>query len=92
MTPTTHSVKRKGHKEPFDERKAYASVYWACAGAHLHKDECERIAAAAIQALNAFLKGKKEVNSTEIFEFLGKELQKHHPGAAYLFRSQRDIP
>ncbi len=90
---TMHIVKRKGHKEPFDERKAYASVYWACASAHVHKDECERIAAKVVKALNEFVDAQKQeqISSTALFDFLGDELEKHHKDAAYLFRSQRDL-
>ncbi|MBS3062932.1 MAG: hypothetical protein J4203_03595 [Candidatus Diapherotrites archaeon] len=91
MTHTLHIVKRKGHKEPFDEKKAYGSVYWACASAHVHKGECERIAAKAVKALNDFIHDKKEVDSGDLFDFLGRELEKHHKDAAYMFRSHRDL-
>ncbi len=91
MAETTHIVKRKGHKEAFDERKAYASVFWACASAHGSRAECEQIAEKVVKALNAHLKRKKEIESAEIFEFLGNELQKHHSGAAYMFRTHRDL-
>lgn len=91
MTHALHIVKRKGHKEPFDDRKAYGSVYRACASAHVGKGECERIAAKVVKALDDFVGDKKEVNSRDLFKFLGKELEKHHKDAAYMFRSHRDI-
>jgi len=40
----THIVKRKGHKQEFDERKLYASVYAACLSAHVDKEEVEATA------------------------------------------------
>jgi len=86
-----HIVKRKGHKEPFDERKAYASVYWACASAHAKKEECERLSSKVIKALLESIADQKEVNSSVIFEFMGNELEKHHKDAAYMFRTHRDL-
>ena len=91
MTHTLHIVKRKGHKEPFDDRKAYGSVYWACASAHVGKGDCERIASKVVKALDNFIDNKKEVDSSDLFTFLGNELEKHHKDAAYMFRSHRDI-
>lgn len=87
----THIVKRKGHKEKFDERKAYASVYWACRSSHLHAQECEQIAQKVVSALQKHIHEKKEVDSAQIFEFIGKELQKHNEHVAYMYKTHRDI-
>jgi len=39
-----HIVKRRGHKEEYDERKVYASAYAACLNVHLGEIEAEEIA------------------------------------------------
>ena len=40
----THIVKRKGHKEEYDERKVYASIFAACKNVHLNDSEAEFLA------------------------------------------------
>lgn len=84
-------VKRKGHFEEFDEKKAYGSVYWACKSSHLGAEKCELISQKVVDSLKQKTSDKKEVNSDEIFEFISKELEKHHKDAAYMYRTHRDI-
>ncbi len=69
-------VKRRGHKEPFDERKVYGSVYAACASAHYKETECERIADAVTKKVMQALKGKKVVNSLDIRKLIESDLKK----------------
>src|SRR3989338_11217644 len=61
-------VKRKGHIEEFDERKAYASVYAACASAHYDESGCEKTADSVTKAVKKLVKNKKKILSSKIRE------------------------
>jgi len=87
----THIVKRKGHKEKFDEKKVYGSVYWACKTAHMGNDECESVAGKVLTSLKKEIKDKSEIDSNKIFEFVGNELEKHHKDSAFMYKTHRDI-
>ncbi|MBI4017491.1 MAG: hypothetical protein HY366_00935 [Candidatus Aenigmarchaeota archaeon] len=69
-------VKRRGHREAFDERKLYASVYAACASAHYNEAGCERAAAQMTARVKSIVKGRKEINSKEIRSRVKEELGK----------------
>ncbi|MBI4044271.1 MAG: hypothetical protein HY392_01015 [Candidatus Diapherotrites archaeon] len=84
-------VKRKGHTEEFDEKKAYGSVYWACKSSHLHGKQCEETSEKIIEALKKEIENHDSVNSEKIFKFISKELEKYHKDAAYMYRTHRDI-
>lgn len=51
-------VKRKGHQEHFDERKAYASIYFASRSAHLGEKEAETLANKVVSELKTYLDKK----------------------------------
>jgi transcriptional regulator NrdR family protein len=84
-------VKRRGKKEVFDERKVYASVYSACMECELGEKKCEETAKKIVDEVKKFLKGKKEVNSTEIFGFVIQKLAKDNEPAAFMYQTHRDI-
>lgn len=69
-------VKRKGHKERFDEKKTYGSVYAACASAQYSREKCERISEKITKKVKKFTKGKKEVTATKIHDKILYELKK----------------
>lgn len=69
-------IKRRGHKEHFDERKLYASIYAACASAHLTERECEKTADTITKKIKMFLKGKTQIDSRVIREKVSEELRK----------------
>ena len=56
-------VKRHGHRERFDERKVYGSVYAACASAHYRERQCENLAADVSKKIKTFLRGKATISS-----------------------------
>lgn len=87
----THIVKRRGHKQPFDPRKIYASVYSACRNAHLTEMEAEKIAEAVSKALEKWISKKTEVSSQEIFEEVANVMRQFHEDAAFLYATHRDI-
>ena len=84
-------VKRKGHREKFDERKVYGSCYASCLSSHLEKRHAEKVATAVTAAVKKTIRKKKEISSSEIFKLVGKFLQKHNKDAAFMYRTHRDV-
>lgn len=86
-----HIVKRKGHKEPFDEKKLYASVYAACMSLRMEDEEAETIAQMVIDEVLAAIKNKAEVSSSTLQSEVVKSLKKYHPDAAYMYKTHLDV-
>lgn len=78
-------VKRRGHKEEFDERKVYGSVYAACSSAHYTESECEKTAGEITEKVKRLLKNKKEILSTEIRKKVESELKKENEELAFFY-------
>ena len=78
-------VKRKGHKERFDERKVYGSVYAACASAHYDEIKCEKIAEEISKKIKKSIKNKKEIQSIGIRKKIEKELKKKDEELAFFY-------
>lgn len=86
-----HIVKRHGHKEPFDERKLYASVYAACLTSRMLHEEAESIANLVTREVIKWVVDKDEVTSSEVSEQAGKELEHLNKEAAFMYKTHRDI-
>lgn len=86
-----HIVKRKGHKEIFDERKVYASVFAACLSAHLNKEEAEVNANMVTKAVKEWLDEKEDITSDQIFKKAGEELEHLNKDASFMYKTHRDI-
>ncbi|MBD3209922.1 hypothetical protein GF318_00920 [Candidatus Micrarchaeota archaeon] len=84
-------VKRRGKKEKFDEKKVYASVYSACVECDLTAQEAERIADNVTSEVKKFVKGKKQVNSTQIFGLVIQKLAKEHEAVAFMYETHREV-
>ena|SRR3989338_8782114 len=84
-------VKRKGHTEAYDERKVYASCFFACRNSHLGEKESEGIAGKVATAVTKWVDRKKFVSSDVIFRILAEELRKHNEDAAFMYATHRDI-
>ena len=87
----THIVKRRGHKEPYDGKKVYASVYAACLNTHMRKEEAEKVAEKVLSEINSWLTGKNEIASDEIFKKITETLKKHSSDTAFMYETHRDI-
>lgn len=87
----THIVKRRGHSEPFDGRKIYASCYAACRNAHLSEMLSEDISDNVQKRIEKWISKKQGVSSEEIFQESISVLKDLHPDAAFLFETHRDI-
>jgi transcriptional regulator NrdR family protein len=84
-------VKRRGKKEKFDEKKVYASVYSSCMDCDLSAPEAERIAQKMTDEVKKFIKGKKTVNSTQIFGFVIQKLAREHEAVAFMYETHREV-
>lgn len=84
-------VKRAGHKENYDSRKVYASVYSACLTVRVHPGEAELVADKVSQHLNAWVTDKKEVTSHGIHLKVAEVLYGLNPDAAYMYHSHKDV-
>ncbi len=87
----THIVKRRGHKQEFDERKVYASTYAACLSSHIPHLEAERIASEVTKSVMIWIKDKHEVASYDLFKKIGELLIDHHKDAAFMYLTHRDV-
>ena len=87
----THIVKRKGHKEKFDEKKVYGSIYAACYVVHEKEVECEKTADSVTKHVKKWIKNKKVVSSENISKLVTKELKKHNKHAAFMYETHRDL-
>lgn len=83
-------IKRRGHKEKFDEKKVYGSVYAACASAHYDELKCEKIAEELTKKIKKFIKNKKQVSSTQIGKKIESELKKKDKDLAFYY--EQHIP
>ena len=86
-----HVVKRAGHKEEYDSRKVYASVYASCLNVHMHAGEAELIADKVSREITSWLEDKKEVTAHEIFKQVVEALGKYNPDAAFMYETHRDV-
>ena len=87
----THIVKRRGHKEQFDERKVYASVYAACLASHTSQEEAEATADLVAREVKIWIDKKEEVTSDAIFNKAWEELKHLNKDAAFMYKTHRDI-
>ena len=88
----THIVKRKGHKERFDERKVYASCYEATLSCcNYDKKKTEKICEQISRSVKKWMANKTAITSEQIFKFVIKKLRKHSKEAAFMYESHRDI-
>ena len=83
-------IKRKGFREVYDEKKVYASVYFASLNCHYSERKSEKIALDIMKKCNSWikkeLKNEKSMKSEDIRNFVLKALNdedivlmyKHH--------------
>ncbi|MDX1766152.1 MAG: hypothetical protein R3313_04340 [Candidatus Saccharimonadales bacterium] len=91
INPTKHVVKRAGHRELYDGRKLYASIFAACLSVRTPVGEAELVAAQVQQLVEDWLERKHEVTGHDIRLHAAKHLKAFNPDAAYMYRSHRDL-
>lgn len=86
-----HIVKRRGHKQEFDEKKVYGSVYAACLSSHVQHEEAELIASKVAEEIKEWIKERQEVKSIQIFNEVGESLKRLNKNAAFMYTTHRDV-
>ncbi len=89
--PMTFVVKRKGKKEAFDEKKLYASIFAACQECGMENEKSEHVAGKIVHELEAHLRGRHEVNSTEIFGFVTEKLARMNEAVSFMYQTHREL-
>ena len=87
----THIIKRKGHRQEFDERKLYASVYASCLSYHSAEEEAQATANLVTREIKKWIFDKGEVSSRDIHEKVEKELKHLNKDAAFMYDTHKDI-
>jgi transcriptional regulator NrdR family protein len=85
-------VKRRGKLEPYDEKKVYSSIYNACMDCALGERKSEPIAKEISAEVTKYVKGKKDVNTSEIFGLVLQRLASISEPAAFMYQTHREIP
>lgn len=86
-----HIVKRKGHTEPYDERKLYASVFSACQSVREPTGSSELIADKVVRDVANWIEKKHEVTSNDIRRQASKHLTTYNPDAGYMLLHHRVV-
>lgn len=87
-----HLIKRAGHKEEFDNKKLYASIYASCLAAHESVKTAESTAELVTNEVSEWLEDKETlVTSNDIRHKTGEILNKFNPDAAYSYIHHRII-
>ena len=84
-----HIVKRKGHAEPYDQRKLYASIYASCQTVRVHAGEAELVAERVVQDVEKWLANKAEVTANDIRLQATKHLGAYNTEAAWMYKHHR---
>lgn len=85
-----HIVKRKGHTEPYEQRKLYASVYAACLSVRVHAGEAELIASKVCEDVEQWLAKKTEVTAHDIRLQAARYFTDYHPEAGWMYSHHRE--
>lgn len=86
-----HIVKRKGHTEPYDERKVYASVFAACQSVREPAGSSELVADKVQKEVSSWIAQKHEVTANDIRRQAAKHLSVYNPDAGHMLLHHRVI-
>lgn len=86
-----HIVKRKGHSEPYDERKVYASVYASCLSVRVPQGEAELVAEKVSAEVAKWIADKPEVTSGDIYRTASIYLNALNTDAGWIYKHHRII-
>jgi len=84
-------VKRAGHEEIFDERKVYASCYYAARASHLKSGEAEKLCEGVSKDIKKWIKISACVTAHQIHVQVAKSLRKYNKNVAFMYDTHRDI-
>lgn len=86
-----HIVKRKGHTEPYDEKKVYASVFAACQSVREPAGSAELVAEKVMKDVNAWIAKKHEVTANDIRRQASKHLNVYNQDAGHMLLHHRVV-
>ena len=86
-----HIVKRRGHTEPYDEKKVYASVFAACQSVREPVGSSELVAEKVLSDVNNWIAKKHEVTSNDIRRQAAKHLGAYSPDAGHMLLHHRVV-
>ncbi len=89
--PNKTIIKRAQHREEFDERKLYASIFSACQAVRESERGAELIADQVTKDVLLWLEQKQEVTSHEIRLKAASFLRGYHADASYIYLHHRVI-
>ncbi len=88
-------VKRRGHKEDYDERKVYGSVYAACYVVKLAEKRCERVANDVARHVTKIVKTGATKNvcldTSAIKRLAAAKLKRYNKDAAFMYETHLDV-
>jgi transcriptional regulator NrdR family protein len=86
-------IKKRGHKEEFDQNKIFESAYAACLQSGLELVEAQLIGKTIASKVGSWVGRRKEhIHSSEVFAKVAKELRDLDcHDAAYIYENMRDI-
>ena len=84
-------VKRAGHEELYDERKVYATCYYAAKATHLKTKKVEEICGKVVKEVNNWITKCKCVTAHQIHKQIVKSLRKYQRDVAFMYDTHRDI-
>ena len=86
-----HIIKKDGKKEKFDERKIYATCFAAALNTQIEKHEAEKLCEKVCKEIKQWVKKKKSVTSTEVFQQVVRAMKKHDRNVAFMYETHRDL-
>jgi transcriptional regulator NrdR family protein len=84
-------VKRRGHEEKYDVKKAYASVYSAALSCHYKEQKSEKLAKKVTDSITSWVKRKGCVGSNEIRDEIIKKLKEIDKDVALMYGHHLDL-
>ena len=87
----THIVKRKEHREKFDERKIYASCYAACLSSHIPHKHAETLCEKVVRDVKRRIAKKRVITSDQIFLETTRAIKQYDKNVALMYATHRDI-
>jgi transcriptional regulator NrdR family protein len=84
-------IKRKGHREKYEEKKVYKSVYAACHVCEMPEKDCGAIARSVTKEITSMVRKRKIKSSNDIFRTAIKLLKEQHKDAAFMYETHRDV-
>ncbi len=86
-----HIIKRRGHFEPYDARKLYASIYSSVLSVREPVGTAELIATEVVKTVEQWLTPKHEVTANDIRRQAGACLSAIHADAGFQYLHHRVI-